>query len=67
VVHSPITQTNKKGAEAPFLRKLVPLRENSDRATTNLTKLGQSQLNDFFFNFSDLLNDLVHGGPLFSL
>jgi hypothetical protein len=33
-------------------------------SATNLTKLSKRELNDFFFDFNDLLDNLIHGSPL---
>jgi hypothetical protein len=60
-------QANKKGAEAPLFRlELVRSEESAETgATTHLSQFSKVEFNKFLFYFNDLLDDLVHGRPLF--
>ena len=52
----------EKGAEAPlFSHDLVSSVEQSYCCSApDLRQFGQAQFDNFFFSFSDLLDDLVH-------
>jgi len=62
---SDFTNKQKGRRSALCLNRQARLAERGvSNAATNLGQLREAQLDNFFFIFNDLLNDLVHGRPL---